>query len=52
MTPAAAPTVWMPLKTVSGLEAKVAEITMNSPMKPLVPGTPMEAMVTTTKSAA
>ena len=52
MTPAAAPTVWMPLNTLSGLEAKVPMMIMNSPTKPLVPGTPMEARVTITKRAA
>ena len=38
MTPAAAPTVWMPLKVPSRSETYVPVMTMNSPMKPLVPG--------------
>ncbi len=52
MTPAAAPTVWMPAKTSRRCETKVPVITRNSPTKPLVPGTPTDASVTITKSAA
>ncbi len=52
MTPAAAPTVWMPLKTPSRSETNVPVMTMNSPTKPFVPGTPTDASVTMTKMAA
>ena len=52
MTPSAAPTAWMPLKWPSLLLTNVPTMIMNSPTKPFVPGTPMLAKVTITKSVA
>ena len=44
--------VWIPLKVLSRSEVYVPMMIMNSPTKPLVPGTPIEAKVTMRNSAA